>query len=129
MVESHQLFISIGTNINQEEKLSLAKNMLRGLFTNIVFSSEIWTEPIGIQTDEFLNCIAMASTKHGLKQIERALKQIERRCGDTKSKRTENIISMDIDILQYGDEKFHVEDWKRDYVTKLMKELTGQEDN
>ncbi|MDY6206978.1 MAG: 2-amino-4-hydroxy-6-hydroxymethyldihydropteridine diphosphokinase [Prevotella sp.] len=123
MIEPQKLLISIGTNVDHEEKMAFAKKYLRGLFSTIVFTNDIWTDPINIVSDRFLNCLALTTTKHGLKQMERALKQIEKKCGDSKSKRSENIIAIDIDILQYGNQRLNEEDWNREYIQALIKEL------
>jgi len=32
-------------------------------------------------------------------------------------------VRIDIDILQYDEERLHVEDWNRPYVEKLLKQL------
>lgn len=71
----------------------------------------------------YLNCLATAYTTHALKSLERALKNLERRCGDSKHERKKGVVNMDLDILLYGDEKKHVGDWERSYVKELMREL------
>lgn len=122
MTEQHRVVIAIGSNTNHEENMIKAKKLLSALLA-ISYTSEIWTTPIGVNSDKFLNCLGVAETKHGVKQLERAFKQIERRCGDAKSKRNRGTIVMDIDILQYDEEKLHKTDWTRDYVQKLIKEI------
>lgn len=44
-------------------------------------------------------------------------------CGDTKEARNHNIVNIDIDILQYGDTRLHVDDWNRPYIATLLKQL------
>ena len=122
MIGQHRLIIAIGSNTDHEENMIKAKKLLSSLLT-ISYTSEMWTTPEGINSDKFLNCLGLAETKHGIKQLERAFKQIERRCGDAKSKRNRGTIVMDIDILQYDQEKLHKQDWSRDYIQKLMKEI------
>lgn len=119
----HQLIISIGTNVEHEFNLALAKKTLHALLPDIDFTTERWTEPENVDSDKFLNCLAMATTRHGAKQIIRAFKQIERKCGDTKGKRSKGTITVDIDMLKFDDEIYHQEDWQRDYVKVLMKEI------
>ena len=51
------------------------------------------------------------------------LKNIEIECGRTDASKSEGIIPMDIDVLKYGDNTEHVEDWQRDYIKILIKEI------
>jgi 2-amino-4-hydroxy-6-hydroxymethyldihydropteridine diphosphokinase len=52
-----------------------------------------------------------------------AIRNIEGRCGNRKAFRTRSIISIDVDILLYGDKKLHEADWERPYVKELMESL------
>ncbi len=49
--------IALGSNCNQEENISKAQTLLKQRFKNVKFSDTQWTEPIGITSDKFLNCI------------------------------------------------------------------------
>ena len=83
----------------------------------------MWTEPIGIESDKFLNCLAYVNTSHTINQIRRTLRQVEIKCKDTKTLRKKNTVNLDIDILLHGKTVFHEEDWHRDYIIKLLKEI------
>jgi 2-amino-4-hydroxy-6-hydroxymethyldihydropteridine diphosphokinase len=76
-----------------------------------------------MQSERFLNCLAIAHTKHREPQISSALKRIEIRCGNTRALRTVNIVRMDIDILLFDHQRLHEKDWKRSYIKNLMKEI------
>ena len=122
MTEQKTLILSLGSNYNQEESLSAAQEKLRGMFgSDIVFTECVWTEPIGIISDKFLNCLAFTHTTHKLENIEKAIKHIEKACGNRKRARTKNIVIMDIDILKYGSITLHEKDWDRKYIMELMK--------
>ena len=43
--------------------------------------------------------------------------------GDLSDLRKRGIVMMDLDLLQYGEEKHHTDDWQRAYVKQLMEEL------
>lgn len=118
------LIIALGCNSDHEACMEKAKKTVSRFFeNNIVFTKMIWTLPVGIKSDKFLNCLALTRTELDFRQTEKALKQIEAECGDTKADRSRNIIRMDIDILLFGDMRFHIEDWKRDYVKELIREF------
>lgn len=120
---NHRVYFVMGTNIDQIVNMQNARRHLKSLFKELHFSTEVWTEPIGIDSEPFLNCMGVGVTRHECTQILRALKQIQRKCGDSKGKRRVRQIVMDIDMMQFDDERFHEEDWQRDYVQRLYKEL------
>ena len=49
------------------------------------------------------------------------LKETERRLGRTHNE--DGIVAIDLDLLQYDDQKYHLRDWNRDYVKNLLNEL------
>lgn len=124
MTENKKLIISLGSNYNHEKNISEAISLLKQIFgkNEIVFSKFKWTNPIDIKSDKFLNCILFTHTSCNLEEINKQLKDLECKCGRTKSETSENIIKIDIDILQYGDMKLHDKDWTREYIQELMKE-------
>lgn len=120
---NYEIVIALGSNDRQEINMLTAKQLLRQLFSDIEFTKSVWTKPIGIESDRFLNCLAIAHTKHREPQMKSALKRIQLRCGDTRSLRTINIVRMDIDILLFDHQRLHEKDWERPYIKNLMKEI------
>lgn len=124
------LIIALGSNTNQNACMARAKKLLRTHFGGtIFFTRDIWTQPIGIVSDKFLNSLAITRTDLGFKQIEGLLKSIEAECGNTNSERKRNIVRMDIDILLLGEVKYHPKDWQRGYVKELLAEFNEHEQN
>ena len=102
----------------------MGKQRLEELFHSVQYSTEVWSDAIDLpESDRFLNCLARVRTVHGLKQVQQALKQIERRCGVSQAMKHTGIVKLDLDILLYGNERFHEEDWERPYIQQLMREL------
>lgn len=122
MTENQKIILALGTNKDQELNMFVAEHLLKKMLPNIVFSKSIWTRPIGMTSDKFLNEMAFGFTTHGTSQIERAIKHIERQCGSFKAERSKGIVRMDIDIMQIGETKYHGSDWKRNYIKELLKE-------
>lgn len=118
--------MALGSNTDAETHICAAKRMIENVFSDIVFSSSLLTEPIGIDSDKFLNCLAVAFTELSKEETEHALKCIERDCGDNEADRKESKILMDIDILEFEGEKYHIGDWERDYVKTLIKEIVNR---
>lgn len=124
MAKQQIVIIAMGSNHDAEFHISVAKTHMVHLFGRVEFSSVKWTVPYGgVSSEKFLNCLAITHSAHIPKLLERALKSIERRCGDSRHERRNGIVNLDLDILLYGDEKMHINDWERPYVKELMGEL------
>ena len=119
----HKIILSVGTNFNYEQNAKLVKEKLTEEINEIQFSEDMLTEPIGDITskENFLNFLVYGSTEKGVEQLVSILKLIETQCGNTKFLRDEGKIAMDIDLLEYDNQRFHESDWTRDYIVKLMK--------
>lgn len=123
MSKQTEIIISLGSNFNAKENIDFAKKKLKAMLgEETVFTQEIWTDPIGIVSDRFINCICFSKTKHALTQLLKAFKQLEKQRSRSKKNDRLNKITLDIDILKYGDTKYHEEDWNRDYVKELIAE-------
>lgn len=129
MKERVEIVIALGTNNDHEISMFKAQQQLEVLFKDVVFTQQLWTDPIGSKGQNlpmgtpFLNCLAIAHTNHGAKQVASALKRIEVRCGDTRAHRMIGVVRMDVDLLLYNGERYHEEDWNRSYIQTLMKEI------
>lgn len=114
------ILIALGSNFAQEKNVAYAMEELRTAFPGAVFSEMLWTEPIGIASDRFVNALGKASTCMSQEQVLLMLKNIERKCGRCEEDKARNIIKLDLDLLQYGDERLKEADWHRDYVLQLL---------
>ena len=124
MAKAKEIIIAIGSNFTQRKNIEYAKAQLCGILCDdIIFSKETWTQPIGIKSDLFLNCLCVATTKHSCKQIKIALKHVERKCGRTLKNDRLGHVMLDLDILKFDGELFHEDDWKRDYISELIEDI------
>lgn len=116
-----KIIVALGSNHNQEENIKKAMLRLSAAFDGqIRFTDSLWTKPIGMVSDMFLNCLGFAETDMTQNEVTALLKQTERLCGNTEALRRENIIEMDIDLLMFGDVKLKPSDWQREYVKALL---------
>lgn len=113
----------MGTNVNQERNMRHVMRLLADTWRDIKFTTPEWTQPIGMASDLFYNRLAYTEMEETLEELTEKAKRMERLCGDTEAERSHNRVHMDIDILLYGDDRLHTEDWQRDYVQELMKEI------
>lgn len=123
MDDSRQVILALGSNSEQEVNMYKAKALLVALFGTIDFSKVVWTQPIGIRSNDFLNCLAVSRTSLDVARLNSALKKIEHLCGDTSENRKENVVKMDIDILRYDTTIMHEKDWDRPYILSLLDEM------
>jgi 7,8-dihydro-6-hydroxymethylpterin-pyrophosphokinase (HPPK) len=77
---------------------------LKQRFKGIKFSDAQWTEPIGIKSDKFLNCLGTFETDISLTQVKQCLKEIEQTMGDSHESHQKGNVLIDIDLAQYGEE-------------------------
>jgi 2-amino-4-hydroxy-6-hydroxymethyldihydropteridine diphosphokinase len=122
-MKKKKLLLCLGSNFDQENNIEKARERLYNIFGDMVFSQNLWTVPIGKGTSLYLNCLAVAETTMDCDEINTLLKQTEHSLGRTQTEKEKHIVRIDIDILQYGDQVFHPQDWKRYYVEQLLKQL------
>lgn len=122
-MDSKRVILALGTNVNQERNMKQVRRLLADTWPDMKFTKQKWTQPIGIASDLFYNCLAYTKVEETLEELTEKVKNMEQICCDTRAERSLNRIQMDIDILLYDDNKLHKDDWQRDYVQELMKEI------
>lgn len=130
MTKENYIIISIGSNYNQKENISFAKKKLAGMLgEQTSFTRDMWTEPVGIQSEKFINCICISTTRHTLLQLTKAFKQLEKKCERSKKNDLISKIPLDIDILLYGNQRYHEKDWERQYIQELLNDFFDKKGN
>ena len=120
--KEHTVIISLASNENQEANMAKAKEQLIQLLTEAHFTSAIWTDPVNsIRKKPYLNQLCRGTTASGEGLLCEVLKEIEKRIGRTRNE--DGIVVIDLDLLQYDNQRHHLRDWGRDYVNKLIQEL------
>ena len=130
MTKENYIIISIGSNYNQKENISFAKKKLAGMLgEQTSFTRDMWTEPVGIQSEKLINCICISTTRHTLLQLTKAFKQLEKKCERSKKNDLISKIPLDIDILLYGNQRYHEKDWERQYIQELLNDFFDKKGN
>lgn len=102
----------------------LAEKELITLFSDVRFSSQKLTEPIGMNNNFlFANRAALFWSDMSFDEVKQLLKRIEQSAGRTKESKDNGLISLDLDVLIYDDHVVKEDDLKRDYMTDMVKEL------
>ena len=121
-MKQHEVIISLGSNENQEENLTKAREQLTQLMTEVHFTSAIWTEPINSSRKEpYLNQLCKGTTAFSEGLLCEVLKETEKRIGRIKNE--DGIVVIDLDLLKYDGQRHHLRDWSRDYVKRLIGEI------
>ena len=116
--------LCIGSNTEPEKNMELAVKELTRHFPNIRFSSQQTSEPMGVKRpDWFQNRAAKFESDLSFEEVKAITKDIERLAGRTPEEKYEEIIKLDVDILQAGDQRYKLHDWEQPYVQRLMKQL------
>ena len=96
-----KILLAIGSNVRQTQNIAEAKRRLRRLLPSIVFGQEVWTDPVGLQSDRFLNLLAYADTTFSPAELQQRLKQIECEMGDSHENHQGGRVLIDIDLAEY----------------------------
>ncbi len=54
--------IALGSNVDQEVHIQKAKKWLEATFEDMTLGTSLWTEPIGMSSDRFLNMLGVGYT-------------------------------------------------------------------
>jgi 2-amino-4-hydroxy-6-hydroxymethyldihydropteridine diphosphokinase len=120
--KEHHIIISLASNSNHEANLQAARTQLIQLLNEVHFTSAIYTDPIGTLCKEpYLNQLCKGTTALGRNLLSEVLKEIEKRLGRTHNE--DGIVTIDLDLLEYDNERYHLRDWERNYVKDLINDL------
>lgn len=118
----HQVILCLASNTNQQQNMEAARRLLGQLLEDLHYTTEHWTEPVNaLRPDKYLNQLAKGCTNIKPDELNRCLKNIEQQLERKHDK--SGVVTIDIDLLAYDQERYHLRDWERDYVKDLLSEL------
>ncbi len=130
MEDCYDIIISLASNDQQREHLIEARKRLSEILSSVSFSPEMWTEPLSSRLVEknfpstekklYLNQLMYGTTSFSADRLQKELKTIEREMGRTPDCKQRGVVPIDLDLLQYGDCRYHLSDWERTYVRDLL---------
>lgn len=115
---SHYVIIALGSNSEPRANIAHAIGQLRLLLADMHCSEAIWTEPIGMAGNLFLNQLVSGRTDIDADALISTLKQMEHDSGRRKGH-----VTLDADLLLFEQQRYHAADWQRPYIQQLMKQL------
>lgn len=122
-MKKYPVILCLGSNVDQADHIDHARRILSERFDNVRFTRNLWTEPVGPSPARYLNCLAALDTKLSYSDLNSMLKGIEQKMGRNAEDKAKHLVKIDIDILKYDHTPYHLQDWERSYVKKLMKEI------
>ncbi len=130
MMECYDIIISLASNDQQRENLEEARCRLLRILSSFSFSREIWTEPFSLTKQEekgdkckkplYLNQLCFGTTFLSVDELQKELKNIERKMGRSPESKLQGLVPIDLDLLLYDNDRYHLSDWERPYVTALL---------
>ena len=112
------VLISMGSNRQQSANMHWGTERLESLLTDCHVSRRLWTMDIKNTGCWYMNQLIMGTTDMSYETLEKTLKDIEQ-----KAHRTRQDVTLDLDIMLFGVERYHEKDWHRPYIQQLLPDL------
>ena len=117
----HKVLIAIGSNERQSVHVQWASERLSQLLDNIRLSSRLWTTDVKGSGRWYMNRLAAGNTLLTVPELEQQLKQFERATG-----RDQERVTLDLDLMQYDNDRYHLNDWPRPYIQRLLPDMRDE---
>ena len=98
-----RVYLSIGSNINQQQNICAGLDALAAKFGELQISSVYESEAIGFDGDNFYNLVVGIETSAGVDEISCFMKSVEDDNGRRRDCPRFSARTLDIDILTYDD--------------------------
>lgn len=115
---THRVLIALGSNFQQAAHLHWAEQRLSLYLTDLQLSRTLWTADIKGCGLMYMNQLVMGSTTLSADELEQELKVSEIATGRTRQQ-----VTIDLDLMLYDDERFHLRDWPRPYIQQLIDDV------
>ena len=115
---NHYVIVALGSNTNPEQNISVASDELAGLLHSCHFSHTIWTYDIHHTGVKYLNRLVAGYTDMTVDELDEKLKTIE-----NLHHRSRHEVTIDLDLMQYDGVRYHLKDWPRPYIQRLINEI------
>lgn len=118
------LVIGVGSNIDPEKNIALARIAIETQHKLIKESSFIKTEPIGFKDqDDFTNGAYLVKTKMSQEEINSWLKELEKKLGRVRTENKNGPKTIDLDILVWNGEVIDKDVAEREFLRDSIREL------
>ncbi len=115
---SHRVLIALGSNYRQPVFIQWASQRMGVLLDNPQYSDTMWTKDIKGSGRMYMNRLVAGTTLLSVCEIEQKLKEIE-----VEAHRSSEQVTIDLDLMLYDSERYHLRDWPRPYIVNLIEKL------
>ena len=110
--------IALGSNWQQTAHIEWASQRLSSMFSGLRLSRKLWTHDIHGTGILYMNRLAAGTTSLTIDELTATLKALEAETG-----RSHEHVTIDLDLMQYGEQRCHERDWPRPYIQQLIPDI------
>ena len=118
MVEKEYILVALGSNYHQAAHIHWASQRLSSLLSDVQLSRILWTQDIHGSGICYANQLIAGRTSLTADELQQQLKAIE-----AESRRTKSRVTIDLDLMQYDQQRYHERDWSRPYIQRLIPDI------
>ncbi|PWD98753.1 2-amino-4-hydroxy-6-hydroxymethyldihydropteridine diphosphokinase [Marinilabilia rubra] len=121
---ANRVIIGLGSNINPEQNIREAFEILDSRYGLLKSSGPVKTSPIGI-TDQpdFYNAVGLIEFSLSANELKKQLKGIEDEMGRDRNRPKYGPREIDLDILLWNGEVVDEDYYEREFLQQLVKEI------
>jgi 2-amino-4-hydroxy-6-hydroxymethyldihydropteridine diphosphokinase len=124
----HRVVISAGSNIDPEKHIPAAREMIRSAHRLVSESRFIQTKPIGfLEQPDFWNGIFLIDTEMSRKDLNKWIKDVEKKLGRIRTANKYGPRTIDLDILVWDgnivNQDLIVRDFLKTAVSEVLPEI------
>ncbi len=114
----HRVIIALGSNHQQAVHIQWASECLLHLLDDCRLSHRLWSADIKGTGKWYMNRLVMGMTDLSADDLQVLLKETEAMTGRTKT-----MVTIDLDLMQYDDCRYHEKDWQRPYIQDIIQDI------
>ena len=114
----HAVIIALGSNCRQSAHIRWASERLSFVLDDCRLSRVLWTADIKGSGKWYMNRLVTGYTALAVDDLQQLLKKTEAETG-----RIKEIVTIDLDLLQYDGQRYHEKDWERNYVSAIINDI------
>lgn len=123
-MKPNRVIIGVGSNINPEKNIGLAKTAIESAHELLKASSFVKTEPLGFKNqDKFTNGAFLIRTEMDLDELKSWLNNLESKLGRVKTENKNGPRTIDLDILVWNGEIVDGDVAERKFLRESIDEL------
>ena len=123
----HQAIVSVGSNIDPEDNIEKAIDLISAEQTLMAQSTMIQTKPVGlVDQPDFINGALLIETRSGYEEFNSYLKSVEARLQRDEDQKSFGPRTIDLDIIVWDRKIVHEDFDKYDHTRIPVSELAGR---